>query len=264
MPRIRTIKPEFCTSEQLAECSTSARLLFATMWCFCDDAGRHTRSPLRLKAECFPFDPFTRDEMETLILELIAVELLVEYEYEGKAYLQVTGWHHQRIDRPNYKFPPFDEYGKPAPIDDYSTTIRRTVDERSPSDHPRIGKEGKGKERKGEGGAIDDKSPTPPAPAPDLEPTTPTEGETPTPKAISRQPPPIEDIRALFAELGQPDQAEAFRDHYAANGWVQGRGKPIRDWSAAARNWVRRENEFGRGRGGGRGGKVPGFEEVMG
>jgi hypothetical protein len=36
------------------------------------------------------------------------------------------------------------------------------------------------------------------------------------------------------------NQAALFIDHYKANHWVQGRGKPIKDWEAAVRNWVRR------------------------
>ena len=150
MPRIRTIKPEFCTSEQVGECSPTARLLFATMWCFCDDAGRHTRSPLRLKAECLPFDPFTRDDMEGFINELVEAGLLIEYEFEGEQYLQVTGWKHQKIDKKSFKYPPFiDGDAKKGaaeirrPFADGSARGSREVVERSPA-------EGKGEEGKGE------------------------------------------------------------------------------------------------------------------
>lgn len=139
MPRIRTIKPEFCTSEQVGECSTTARLLFVEMWCFCDDAGRHARSPLRLKAECFPFDAFSKDDMEGFIQELLKSKLLVEYEFEGEWYLQVSGWKHQKIDKKTFKFPPFID-GNPAkgPADirpllpESSTTTSREVVEGSP------------------------------------------------------------------------------------------------------------------------------------
>lgn len=39
------------------------------------------------------------------------------------------------------------------------------------------------------------------------------------------------------------NEAEKIYDHYTANGWVQGRGKKIVDWKAAARNCIRREIE---------------------
>ena len=41
MARIRTIKPEFWTSEQVVDCSPTARLLFIGLWNFCDDGGVH-------------------------------------------------------------------------------------------------------------------------------------------------------------------------------------------------------------------------------
>ena len=33
--------------------------------------------------------------------------------------------------------------------------------------------------------------------------------------------------------------AEMFIDYYEANGWVQGKGKPIKDWKACIRTWDR-------------------------
>jgi hypothetical protein len=48
-----------------------------------------------------------------------------------------------------------------------------------------------------------------------------------------------------FTENGFPQYAEPFFDYYETNGWVQGGGKkPIRNWEAAARGWVRRQKQF--------------------
>ncbi len=132
MARIRTIKPEFCTSEQVADCSTTARLLFVTMWCFCDDAGRHPASAKRLKMECFPADSFTDEQMQGFIDELIAAGLLVAFHHNSKAFWQVTGWHHQKIDKPNFKYGPIGRDGIPLPVDEHSTTVRRPIDDSSP------------------------------------------------------------------------------------------------------------------------------------
>jgi hypothetical protein len=49
MARIRTVKPEFWTSEQVMNCSRDARLLFIGMWNFCDDGGNHPASAKTLK-----------------------------------------------------------------------------------------------------------------------------------------------------------------------------------------------------------------------
>lgn len=141
MARIRTVKPEYWTSEQVMECSPTARLLFIGMWNFCDDAGIHPASSKTAKAEVFPSDDFTSNDVQALIDELIANGLLVEYEAAGKRYWQVTGWHHQKIDRPNFKYP------KPSirqPFDEHSTIDRQQIDEQSPP-------EGKGREGKGIG-----------------------------------------------------------------------------------------------------------------
>ena len=58
MARIRTIKPEFWTSEQVVECSPTARLLFIGLWNFCDDAGNQPASAKQSRCRFFPATTF--------------------------------------------------------------------------------------------------------------------------------------------------------------------------------------------------------------
>lgn len=109
MARNRMIKPEFWTSEQIVECSPITRLLFIGLWNFCDDGGNHVANIRTLKMEVFPGDEIGLDAVQVHIDELIKNELLVEYVSEGKNYWHVTGWHHQRIEKPTYKHPKFEE-----------------------------------------------------------------------------------------------------------------------------------------------------------
>lgn len=55
-------------------------------------------------------------------------------------------------------------------------------------------------------------------------------------------PPAVEDVRAYCVERGNSVDAERFCDYYATNGWVQGKGKPIKDWRATVRTWERRSD----------------------
>jgi hypothetical protein len=115
--RIRSIKPEFWSSEQVMECSTNARLLFIGLWNFCDDAGRHPLAPKQIKALVFPGDDFSVDDIARMLDELSTSGLITTYTVDGKEYLYVTGWSHQKIDRPQKaKFP--------APVDDHSSNPR--------------------------------------------------------------------------------------------------------------------------------------------
>lgn len=63
----------------------------------------------------------------------------------------------------------------------------------------------------------------------------------------SGRPKGLEEVLEAFKEVGA-DEADgmAFFDYYEANGWTQGRNKPIKDWKAAARGWIRRSPQFKR------------------
>lgn len=52
-------------------------------------------------------------------------------------------------------------------------------------------------------------------------------------------PPKLEEVQAYCRERRNCVDAQRFVDYYTANGWTQGRGKPIRDWQAAVRTWER-------------------------
>lgn len=106
MARLRTIKPEFWSSEQVMELSLIARLTFIGMWNFCDDGGVHPASPKTLKAEVFPSDGVSIEAVLGYIAEMVAQRLVVEFEAaDGRRYWQVTGWKHQYIKHPSLKYP---------------------------------------------------------------------------------------------------------------------------------------------------------------
>ena len=69
MARIRSIKPEFWSSGQVLECSPIARLLFLGMLNFADDEGRLPFSAKSIKAQIFPADPFSFEDIEGMIAE---------------------------------------------------------------------------------------------------------------------------------------------------------------------------------------------------
>jgi hypothetical protein len=79
---------------------------------------------------------------------------------------------------------------------------------------------------------------TPPAPAPA---PAHTEGGRKRPVFVK---PSAEEVAAYFSQQHLDGDAAEFHDHYTANGWTQGRGKPVKDWHAAARNWSRRQDQF--------------------
>jgi hypothetical protein len=61
----------------------------------------------------------------------------------------------------------------------------------------------------------------------------------PKEKRPSFEKPSLNDVKSYCTERRNRVNPEQFCDHYEANGWIQGKGKPIRDWKAAVRTWER-------------------------
>jgi len=99
MPRIRTIKPEFWSDAVIVELSMPARLFFIGTWNFADDSGNVEYSVKQLKMRIFPADAI---EVQPLIDELTTTGVLVEYEVDGKKYLNIKNFkEHQVINKPS-------------------------------------------------------------------------------------------------------------------------------------------------------------------
>lgn len=102
MARIRTIKPEFFTSEDICALSPLARLLYIGVWCEADREGRLEWKPKTLKTRYLPHDAA---DINTVCVELIASELVVLYG-DGFAHIP-TFLEHQIINprEPKSKLP---------------------------------------------------------------------------------------------------------------------------------------------------------------
>jgi hypothetical protein len=114
--RIRSIKPEFWTSEDIAALDWPTRLLFIGLWSYVDDNGVGRDNDKLIKADLFPLEDDPRDTLATVSRGLQALSdggQITRYEVDGKPYLYINAWEdHQRIDRPNkprYPLPTCDD-----------------------------------------------------------------------------------------------------------------------------------------------------------
>ena len=60
-----------------------------------------------------------------------------------------------------------------------------------------------------------------------------------------RIPPHISEVKMYFAEKEAPsEEAEKFFNHYESNGWLVGGKSKMKNWQAAARNWLLNSKKF--------------------
>lgn len=102
MARIRSLKPGFCKSDSIAALPRDARLHFAMLWTYADDAGRGVDNPKLIKGELWPLDDdVTAEVVEGWQRVLHRHGRIVRYEVDGRRYFEVTNWsEHQKPQHP--------------------------------------------------------------------------------------------------------------------------------------------------------------------
>lgn len=129
MARIRTIKPEFFTSEDIVSLTPLARVFYIALWCEADREGRLDWKPGTLKMRYLPGDDCSIDALAS---ELTASGLIVLYEVDGRLYAEIPSFkRHQVINNRE------SNSTRPARVDHASTRVKA---------EGRKGKEGKEKE----------------------------------------------------------------------------------------------------------------------
>lgn len=134
--RIRTIKPEFFTSEDIVELSPLARIFFIALWC---EADREGRLAWKLKTLRMRYLPGDECEIEALAQELTDSELIVVYEIEGKKYAEIPSFKTHQVINNREKASKIPSRHQNEPTRDDASLTRESG----------VKAEGKGREGKG-------------------------------------------------------------------------------------------------------------------
>lgn len=94
MARIRTIKPEFFTSEDITSLTPLSRLFYVSLWCESDRLGRLEWKPGTFKLRYFPADSC---DILAMGKELSDAGLIVLYEVEGKTYAEIPTFEEHQV-----------------------------------------------------------------------------------------------------------------------------------------------------------------------
>lgn len=218
MAKIRGIKPDFWTDEDIADLSIPARLLFIGMWTHACDNGHLDDKPRQLKMKVFPADDI---DISPLLVELVQARRIVRED--GTITIPKFAFHqrpHKRwwttCDLPLCTVP--DGAGQPW---------KRSKNDGSPRGDNGGATVGQPHDVEGDGDGDGE-----------LHPSDVVAAGAAKPKRATQRPSdfrPSEAHVALASERGVDLHAEwaKFCD------WCDANGKTYKDWPAALRNWIR-------------------------
>ena len=108
MARRRMITPSFWTDDSVLELDLEARLLFIGMWNFADDDGIIANKPKQLKAQIYPGDNYTHEQISEWLMSIHEQKLIL-FGNEGQL-IKIKGWStYQKINRPTPSIYTFNE-----------------------------------------------------------------------------------------------------------------------------------------------------------
>lgn len=94
MARIRTIKPEFFTSDDIVSMTPLARLFYVSLWCEADREGRLSWNTRTLKRRYLSADDV---DIDILASELTDAGLIEIYEVEGRLYAEILSFKNHQV-----------------------------------------------------------------------------------------------------------------------------------------------------------------------
>ena len=206
MPRIRYLKPDFFTDEDLAELTFETRIAFAGLWCHADKAGRLEDRPKYLKAMIFPYDKVDMEKQLGILSKpkKSGFPFIQRYSIECRQYIQILTW---------------SSHQKP-----HSTEKESIIPPAPP-----LNTKGNGK---GNGEGVKTSSEL-------------SNGEITVKEPLKENstrfiPPTIEEVSLYCKERKNSVNPESWMNHYQSNGWMVGKNK-MKDWRAAVRTWEKKE-----------------------
>lgn len=134
--RIRSIRPEFWSSEDVAALDWDTRLVFIGLWSYVDDNGVGRDVERLIVADLFPLDDDLSESSRKVhgALKLLSDGgLITRYTVKGKPYLHVTTFaDHQVINRPSkgrYPLPTCEDAEPVSTLTEDSVSPQQTPDD---------------------------------------------------------------------------------------------------------------------------------------
>lgn len=232
----RVVRASILSSNKVNRLSWPAEIFYRRLMSIADDFGRHEADISLLRAYLYPkkLDKVSEPDVVKWMSECSEAGLVRQYSVDGSQYLQIEDFN-QRLRAMRSKYP------EPPPSS--ADICQQPPAADSSRRHP-LSDAARNETKRNESETNIRGAPSAPR--------GPEDGK-PVGRKIFK-PPTVQEVVVYFLQtIGAPDhpkhwpedkcrnQAALLVDHYTANGWVQGRGKPIKDWQAAARNWIRHE-----------------------